>query len=70
MAFQKVKCIYCVGEHVTKAGRQASKIQRFKCKECKKAFQESYTNSGAKLQIKLLIFKMSLNYLDFGLQLF
>ena len=57
MVMQAIKCIHCGGEHVTKAGRQASKIQRFKCKECNKIFQESYTNSGTKPEIKLLITK-------------
>ena len=61
MVLTKVKCLHCGSEHVYKSGKQASGVQRLKCRDCFRTFQEKYTSNGAKPETKLQIIKMSLN---------
>ena len=61
MEITTIKCIYCGSEEVVKNGKRATGIQCFKCKNCKRCFQESYINNGAKPETKNLIIKMSVN---------
>lgn len=61
MVQKAVKCIHCTSEKVVKNGKRASGVQRLKCNDCGKSFQEDYTSNGAKPEIKMLIIKMSLN---------
>jgi len=56
-----VGCIHCAGENVVKFGKQPNGIQRLRCKDCKKTFQDDYISHGAKPDVKLMIVKMSLN---------
>jgi len=56
-----VKCIHCGSENVVKFGSNPKGRQRLRCNKCKKTFQESYANNGAKPETKLMIVKMSMN---------
>ena len=51
----------CDSENVVKNGKQPNGQQRLICRECGKAFQAEYSYSGALLETKLMIIKMSLN---------
>jgi len=55
------KCMFCDSEDVVKYGTNPKGKQRLKCKDCKKTFQQEYSNNAAKVETKLLIIKMSLN---------
>ena len=53
--------MYCESENIVKYGTNPKGKQRLKCKECKKTFQQEYSNNAATLDTKLMIIKMSLN---------
>lgn len=53
--------MYCDSENIVKYGTNPKGKQRLKCKECKRTFQQEYSNNAATLDAKLMIIKMSLN---------
>ena len=55
------KCMYCDSENVVRYGSNPNGKQRLKCKECKKTFQQEYSNNAAKIDTKMMIIKMALN---------
>ena len=57
----KIKYIHCESEEVVKNGRKAKGVQCLKCKNCKRRFQERYSNKGAKSETKRMIISMSVN---------
>ena len=61
MVKQAIKCMHCSSEKVIKNGKRPNGIQCLKCCDCGKFFQAEYTSNGAKLEVKKLIIKMSLN---------
>ena len=61
MAKKAIKCVHCQSKAVVKFGKKPSGVQRLKCKECGKSFQQEYTSNGAKPEVKMMIIKMSLN---------
>ena len=53
--------MYCDSENVVRYGSNPNGKQRLKCKECKKTFQQEYSNNAAKIDTKMMIIKMALN---------
>ena len=61
MAVVEVKCRYCGGCEVNKAGVRSNGIQRFRCLRCNKYFQLEYRYNGHKPGIAGTIVDMAIN---------
>lgn len=61
MVAVKVRCRYCDGDEVSKAGITENGTQRFRCRICKKYSQLEYRYNGHKTGIADTIVEMAMN---------
>ena len=68
--FYKIPCPYCGSiEHVNRNGIQYNGIQRYKCMDCLRSFQERYIRSGVDLRQRVNHGKIHTVYSNMGVPL-
>lgn len=59
-----VKCIRCGSTKVIKTGKRDDGVQRYKCKDCNKIFQNNYVNRASRIKIENAVYKDPLKWVD------
>lgn len=59
-----IKCIRCGGTRVIKTGKRQDGIQRYKCKDCNKIFQNDYVSRANIIKITNATYKDPLKWVD------
>ena len=66
MIYKKIICPKCKSDQIIKAGKNKVKhisggVQRYKCKDCRCVFEQTYKNIGGLPEVKAKICDMSIN---------
>lgn len=59
-----VKCIRCGSVNVIKTGKRQDGVQRYKCKDCDKIFQNDYVNRAFRIKIENATYQDPLKWVD------